>query len=104
MDKVQLEIKGDPTKIIFVDSTGSRWRVLREDDLNDWEKEFNTAIAKLKALDNRWLTKAQVKKVYHIGEEKLNRWIAEGLKEVHDEGSRLYDRKEIDKFLELKKG
>lgn len=103
MDNIQLEIKGDPTKIIFIDGGGERWRVIKERHLDDWEKEFNKAIDKLKKLDNRWLSKNQVKKTYHIGEEKLNRWLAEGLREIEDNGYLLYDRVEIDNFLESHK-
>lgn len=100
---IQLKIEGDPTQITFIDGTGDRWRVIKESKLEDWEREFNHTIDRLKNLDNRWLSRNQVKKRYHIGEDKLNRWIAEGLREITDGGNRLYDRVEIDQFIESKK-
>ncbi|WEB70261.1 hypothetical protein [Aerococcus christensenii] len=88
----------DLSHLEIKDSQGIVYSIIKKSVIEDWKNELKKVVSK-----DRFINQSRVRKEYHWGQDKINRFIEEGKltenREISDKAV-YYDRKEIEKILE----
>lgn len=90
----------DLSNIVIRSATGESYRLVREEDLENYSKQINELIDKS---NQRFVSQKDLLQLFGIGHTRLKTWVAEGLSEIHDGNRVYYDLQEVNNFLEDKK-